>query len=172
VDRKRRGVLRLMFGSASGLGFAALGAVGGLWTAAIGRFLFPNAVTAPPSTFRVGAPSDYPPGRVETKYREACGVWVVHGVYHGQRQIFALRTACTHLGCILTWQETEQKFQCSCHGSGFSRDGINVEGPAPRPLERCAIRIAGDGRLEIDTSRAFREERGEWSDPESYVRIS
>jgi len=152
-------------------GFALLGGATALWTAAVGRFFMPNALAEPPSRVRVGRPADYPPGRVETRYKQRYGIWVVHDTYGGRGQIFALRTACTHLGCITLWQESEQKFKCPCHGSGFYRDGINFEGPAPRPLERYAIRLAEDGHLEVDRSRTFQQELGQWDDPASFVAI-
>ncbi len=82
-----------------------------------------------------------------------------------------LRTTCTHLGCITRWEASQQKFRCPCHGSGFSREGINIEGPAPRPLERCAIRLLADGQLEIDRGRTFQAQLGEWDHPESYVEV-
>ncbi|NLX98925.1 MAG: Rieske (2Fe-2S) protein [Rhodopirellula sp.] len=169
TDPKRRSLLRTLFGSALGLGFTALGTASGLWAAGTARFLFPNVVTKPSDRFKVGFARDFPPGRVETRYKEEHGVWIVNAVYHGKRQIYALRTVCTHLGCITIWQESEGRFKCPCHGSGFSIDGVNFEGPAPRPLERYAIRMADDGQLEVDTSRIFQEELGQWSDPSCYV---
>lgn len=169
VDQPRRGVLRAMFGSLLGLGFSALGAAVGLWTAGTVRFLMPNSTVEPAQRVKVGPPGAYPPGHVETRYRERYSVWVVHGSYRGRRQIYALRTVCTHLGCITLWQESEQKFKCPCHGSGFTSDGINLEGPAPRPLERYAIRVADDGQLEIDRSRLFQQELGQWDDPACYI---
>ena len=168
-DRKRRGVLRAIFGSAMGLGFTALGAAGGLWAAGTARFMVPNVTTEPPSKFKVGFPADYPPGHVETGYKEQFGVWVVNGQYRGRRQIYALSTTCTHLGCITLWQESQRKFKCPCHGSGFYRDGVNFEGPAPRPLERYAIRIADDGQMEVDRSRVFQQELGQWEDAACFV---
>jgi cytochrome b6-f complex iron-sulfur subunit len=167
----RRDVIQVIFGSALWLGLAALGAVGALWAAAVARLMSPNVTNRPPSTFRAGLPTDYADGCVETKYRQTRGVWIVRGEYRGGSRIYALRTACTHLGCMTIWQESRQKFQCPCHGSGFSKEGINVEGPAPRPLERCAIRIAEDGQLEIDCGRTFQEQLGEWDEPESYVLV-
>ena len=146
-----------------------LGGVAALWAAGTARFLAPNVVVEPPQRFKAGYPADYPAGRVETRFKEEYGVWVVHGEYRGESQIYALRTVCTHLGCITIWQESEGKFKCPCHGSGFYMDGINFEGPAPRPLERYAIRIAEDGQLEIDRSRIFQEELGQWRDSDSYV---
>jgi len=106
---------------------------------------------------------------VETRFKKKHGVFVIHDVYQGTRQIYALRTACTHLGCIVIWQENEQTFKCPCHGSGFYKDGIHFEGPAPRPLERHAIRIADDGQLEVDKSKMFHEELGQWNDPACFV---
>jgi len=170
-DKTRRGLLGAILGSFMGLGFAALAAASGLWTAAFGRFMFPNVVTEPPSKFRIGLPNDYPVGHVETRFKEQYGVWVVNGEYQGKRQIYALSTICTHLGCMTLWQESEQKFKCPCHGSGFYKDGINFEGPAPRPLERFAIRIADDGQIEVDRSKIFQEELGQWTDPNCYIPV-
>jgi cytochrome b6-f complex iron-sulfur subunit len=171
VDEDRRGVLGMMLGSFLGLGFTALSATGALWTLGTARFMFPNILTEPPSQFKVGFPADFPPGTVENKFKAQFGVWVANYEYNGQRQIYALRTVCTHLGCTPNWLEGEQKFKCPCHGSGFYKDGINFEGPAPRPLERYAIRIADDGQLEIDKSKLFQEELGQWSDPASFVPV-
>jgi len=148
-----------------------LGGAAALWTAGMARFLAPNVVTEPPQKFTVGYPADYPMGHVETRFKEEYGVWVVHAEYRGESQIYALRTVCTHLGCITIWQESEGKFKCPCHGSGFYVDGINFEGPAPRPLERYAIRVAEDGQLEVDRSRIFQEELGQWRDTDCYVKV-
>lgn len=160
-----------MFGSLFGLGLTMLGAVTGLWAAATARFMMPNALAEPPSKFKAGLPRQYPPGHVETKFKDSHGVWIVRGVYCGRDQIFALRTVCTHLGCITMWQENERRFKCPCHGSGFYADGVNFEGPAPRPLERCAIRVAEDGQLEVDTRRVYQQELGQWEDPACYVEM-
>ena len=165
----RRSILRSIFGSALGLGLAALATTTGLWTAAVARFIAPNAGNRPATRRKIGTPEDYPPGSVETKYKDSLGVWVVHAAYRGRQQIFALRATCPHLGCVTFWDPGAQKFRCPCHGSGFQKDGLNCEGPAPRALERCAIGLADDGQLEIDPNRTFREELGQWTDPESYV---
>jgi cytochrome b6-f complex iron-sulfur subunit len=143
----------------------------GLWTLGTARFMFPNILTEPPSRFKVGFKDSLSPGQVETKYVAQFGVWVVNYEYKGQRQIFALKTVCTHLGCTPNWLEGEQKFKCPCHGSGFYKDGINFEGPAPRPLERYAIKVGDDGQLEVDKSKTFHEELGQWADPASFVVV-
>jgi cytochrome b6-f complex iron-sulfur subunit len=163
--------LGVLFGTWMAAGFTALATVGGLWTLAFARFMFPNFLTEPPSKFKVGFPDEFPPGQVSEKFKAQFGVWVVNYEYKGQGEIFALASICTHLGCTPNWLESEQKFKCPCHGSGFYKDGINFEGPAPRPLERYAIRMAEDGQLEIDKSRKFQEELGQWEDAASFVNV-
>ena len=174
VDEDRRGVLAMlsaMVGTSLGIGFGALAGSAGLMSLGLARFMFPNILTEPPSQFKVGQPSDFPPGMVDERFKAAFGVWIVNAEYNGQQLIYALKTVCTHLGCTPNWRESEQKFNCPCHGSGFYIDGINFEGPAPRPLERYAIRVSDDGQLEIDKSRVFQEEKGEWASPDSYVIV-
>ena len=43
---------------------------------------------------------------------------------------------CTHLGCLLTWNNFERSWDCSCHGSRFERDGRVLHGPATRDMDR------------------------------------
>jgi cytochrome b6-f complex iron-sulfur subunit len=161
-----------LFGmSALAVGFTALAASGAAWTLGSVRFMFPNILREPPSRFTVGTPDKFPPGQVEERFKAQFGVWIVNAEYNGQQQIVALKSVCTHLGCTPNWLEAEQKFKCPCHGSGFYKDGINFEGPAPRPLERYAISIAGDGQIEIDKSRTFQEEMGAWADPASFIPV-
>lgn len=170
-EEDRRGFLEIAMGSFMAMGFTALSVTGGLFTLGLARFMFPNVLAEPPSRFKVGVKEGFPSGKVETKFVPQYGVWVVNAEFQGQQQIYALKTVCTHLGCTPNWLEAEQKFKCPCHGSGFYKDGVNFEGPAPRPLERYAIRISDDGQLEIDKSKAFQEELGQWADPDSYVTV-
>ena len=50
------------------------------------------------------------------------------GVPHGRS------ARCTHLGCIVHFNDTEQAWECPCHGSRFDVDGAVIQGPANRPL--------------------------------------
>ncbi|OGW91640.1 MAG: Rieske (2Fe-2S) protein [Omnitrophica bacterium RIFCSPHIGHO2_02_FULL_63_14] len=132
----------------------------------VARFLFPNVVFEPPTSFKAGFPAEYEVGSVDERWKEKFGVWIVRTA----EGLFALSTVCTHLGCTPNWLGTENKFKCPCHGSGFYKNGINFEGPAPRPLERYKIGIAQDGQILVDKSRKFQQEKGEWSNPESFLK--
>lgn len=157
--------------SALAVGFTALSATAAAWTLGTVRFMFPNILREPPSKFSVGTPDKFPPGQVEERYKAQFGVWIVNTEYNGQQEIFALKSVCTHLGCTPNWLDAEQKFKCPCHGSGYYKDGINFEGPAPRPLERYAISIGSDGSIEVDKSRTFQQEMGDWDNPSCYIPV-
>ena len=136
------------------------------------RFMFPNVLAEPPSTIKIGLPSRYEPEDVNDRYKAEWGFWVVRTTRNGgQDIIYALQSVCTHLGCPPNWLAAEQKFKCPCHGSGFYITGINFEGPAPRPLERFKVSIADDGQIMVDKSQTFKQEVGQWNDPDSFITI-
>jgi cytochrome b6-f complex iron-sulfur subunit len=162
----RRFFLLALFGSWIAIAWTTM--VGSLVLMTLGtvRFLFPNVLSEPPSKFKAGLPDSYEDGKVVDRYKDQ-NAWIVR--YNGI--IYSLSTTCTHLGCTPNWLERENKFKCPCHGSGFYITGINFEGPAPRPLERWAVSIGDDGQLVVDKSKKFQWERGEWSNPESFIKV-
>jgi menaquinol-cytochrome c reductase iron-sulfur subunit len=66
--------------------------------------------------------------------------WVVK---NADQTVAAFVPSCTHLGCAYAWQANRGAFVCPCHGSVFGRDGHVITGPAPRPLDRYQIELAG-----------------------------
>ena len=50
-------------------------------------------------------------------------------------QLHTYSAVCTHLGCIITWNNLEKSFDCPCHGSRFSPAGNVINGPANIALE-------------------------------------
>jgi len=157
----RRGFL-----STLGVAWTAFAAACGAGAIATTRFMFPNVLFEPPQQFKAGFPADFLVGTVDQRFKESFGTWIVRN----EDVIYALRTVCTHLGCTPNWLEAENKFKCPCHGSGFYRSGINYEGPAPRPLERYRIVMADDGQILIDKTKIYAYEKGEWENPESFLK--
>jgi cytochrome b6-f complex iron-sulfur subunit len=148
------------------VGWVAFSAACASSLVATARFLFPNVLFEPPQSFKAGFPAEYNLGEVDTRWKDAFGVWIVRE----PEGFYALIAVCTHLGCSPNWLSTENKFKCPCHGSGFYKSGVNFEGPAPRPLERARILLADDGQLMIDKSVKFQQEKGEWENPESFLK--
>jgi len=62
----------------------------------------------------------------------------------------ALYRKCTHLGCVVPWEEENGAFNCPCHSTFFTVEGVVKSGPAPRPLDMFQIEIRGD-EIFVDT---------------------
>ncbi len=45
-----------------------------------------------------------------------------------------VNAACTHMGCLVRWNEAERSWDCPCHGSRFTPEGLVIGGPAEAPL--------------------------------------
>ena len=128
---------------------------------------FPNVSFEPPMEFKIGYADDFEVAKVDLRFKKEFNVWVVRD----KESIYALSTVCTHLGCTPNWLEAEKKFKCPCHGSGFRSSGMHFEGPAPRPLERFRIFLAGDGQIVVDKNKKFNFEKGEWTRPEASLKV-
>lgn len=133
------------------------------------RFFFPRTLFEPKSTFPIGYPSDFGFG-VDTKFQNAHRIWVVRNT----EGIFVISAICTHLGCTPDWKASENKFKCPCHGSGYDPEGVNFEGPAPRPMDRAHVELDPQGQIVVDLSRLYRWPKGEQSqfgDPGAIIRV-
>jgi cytochrome b6-f complex iron-sulfur subunit len=126
--RSRRGFLQ------AGLAVVAAGWSG--WLAQ--GVLFPAASTV---TRPVEIPlADLPVGAtrgITYEGRPALVLRTVDGVS-------ALSLICTHLGCLVQWQEARQQFFCPCHDGRFDRDGDVLAGPPSLPLERLPVKVLAD----------------------------
>lgn len=53
----------------------------------------------------------------------------------------ALSAVCTHLGCIVDWNEAKAQIMCPCHNAVFDYNGNIVSGPPPLPLEQMEVNV-------------------------------
>jgi cytochrome b6-f complex iron-sulfur subunit len=126
------------------IAFGALG-ITGIGSAVVAyRFLSPNVLFEPPTTFRAGSPDLYPQNSVTFLPNQQ-----VYIVRTGDG-FYAVSAVCTHLGCITQWKPEAEMIACPCHGSKFKPNGVKIEGPAPRPLPHFQIALTLDGELQID----------------------
>jgi menaquinol-cytochrome c reductase iron-sulfur subunit len=141
------------------LGAGAGAAAVGTQAVASLRSLVPNVSYDAPTTVKLGAPIDFPEG---LKFLPDERLFVFR-----QGQTFhAISATCTHLGCTVRAEalssptvaevggaplKLTHRFQCPCHGSQYTGDGVNVAGPAPRPLAWYRLSVAADdGQLVVD----------------------
>lgn len=163
-------VSRRSFNVALVVAWGAMAAVGLTFGAMFQDFFGPKVLKEPKKLYRVGRLADFQvPGVVDERFKPQ-GIWVVN-LQPNENRLIALSTICTHLGCIPSWLPGDQKFKCPCHGSGYYKNGVNFEGPTPRPLERFRISIDPEGYVMVDESKVFRQELGEWDSPESFVML-
>ena len=133
------------------------------------RFFLPRAIFEPSSVFRIGPPSDYALG-VDTKWQQQYRIWVTKT----SDRLFVIYARCTHLGCTPDWKASENKFKCPCHGSGYDSEGINFEGPAPRPMDRAKVELDAEGQVRVDISKLFqwpKGEKGQFDDPGAFIQL-
>ena len=133
------------------------------------RFFLPRSITEPASTFKIGYPGDYALG-VDTKWQQQYRIWVDKT----SDRLFVIYARCTHLGCTPDWKASENKFKCPCHGSGYDNEGVNFEGPAPRPMDRAHVELDAEGQIVVDTSRLFQKPKGElghFDDPGAFIPL-
>src|SRR5579872_2079709 len=121
------------------------------WFLAFFRFFLPRTLFEPATSFKIGYPEEYGLG-VDTKFQQKYRIWVD-------------RTP--------DWKPSENKFKCPCHGSGYDNEGINFEGPAPRPMDRAKVDIAPDGQILVDVSKLYQWPKGQpsqFNDPGAFLR--
>lgn len=120
------------------------------------RFFLPRSILEPSPLFRIGSPNDYALG-VDTKWQQQYRIWVTRT----SDRLFVIYAVCTHLGCTPDWKASENKFKCPCHGSGYDSEGINFEGPAPRPMDRAKVSLDAEGQIVVDIGTLFKWPKGE-----------
>ena len=78
----------------------------------------------------------------------------VAGYRDEQGRLHAVSAACTHMGCILGWNENDRTWDCPCHGSRFAMSGEVIHGPAVKALQPKAVAASQEKReLAADENR-------------------
>ncbi len=65
-------------------------------------------------------------GRKAAAFRDSAGVITVRSA------------VCTHMGCLVAWNDAEKTWDCPCHGSRFKTNGQVIAGPAESPLDEIS----------------------------------
>lgn len=69
------------------------------------------------------------------------------GIYKDANgKIFAVKPICTHLGCLLSWNNLDKTWDCPCHGSRFDYMGHQLYNPAIRDLDVVEVEISEDSK--------------------------
>jgi cytochrome b6-f complex iron-sulfur subunit len=159
---RRRGVHRRHF--LLGVGWGGLALLVGAALPGLLRFLGLRERVDGQSSVEVGPLQDYRASTVTTRWVGRHGMWLVLR----DARLFALEARCTHLGCTTRWIPESDVFQCPCHGSRFSPEGVALNGPATQPLRRLAIRLER-GVVVVDRFRQARMEEAE-RDPRFFIQ--
>jgi cytochrome b6-f complex iron-sulfur subunit len=132
----RRGLFKYVL-----LAFSALATAGGVLTPII-SYLWPPKRASAESGGRVAVAStvDLPEGKGEVFSVNNKPVIVIHA----PEGFVAVSATCTHLGCIVFWNEQRQVIACPCHEAYFNTTGAVISGPPPSPLEPYRVQVEGD----------------------------
>ncbi len=100
-------------------------------------FIRASHATRQPTSFAAGSVADLPmPGEAPRAF-PAGRFWLAQT----QEGVAAFDGVCTHLDCLLGWDDEAHEFACPCHGSRFDATGRHLTGPAPRDMDRFAVKI-------------------------------
>ena len=128
---QRRSFLKLL---TSILGLSALGA----FTYPLFRFLLPVESSARGRTIEIPK-TGIPLGSTKDLMIGTTPAFIINTKDKG---FLAFSRVCTHLGCLVKYDQERQVFICPCHADTFDLEGNVISGPPPKPLPRFSVRVA------------------------------
>jgi cytochrome b6-f complex iron-sulfur subunit len=77
---------------------------------------------------------------------------------------YGINAVCTHLGCVVPWNASENRFRCPCHGSQYDTTGKVTRGPAPLSLALAHATVTEDDKVVFTpwTETDFRTGEDPW----------
>ena len=129
----RRGFLKYLL-----VAFSALVTVGGVAFPVL-SYLWPPKVTGSGGAGRVAVADEgeLPQGTGQVFSVANKPVIVVHTA----EGFKALSAVCTHLGCVVYWDEGREAISCPCHEAYFTVNGAVISGPPPAPLPPLRVEV-------------------------------
>lgn len=104
----------------------------------------------PASWIAIGKLSSFPKGSVKrVTLPPTLNSQVIFVNHEANGTLLALSASCTHRGCIVDWDQADQKFVCPCHHGQFDPTGKNISGPPPSPLPVYATKVDKSGNVLI-----------------------
>lgn len=134
VEITRRRFLGFIFGLATALGLGA-------FAAPLVRYAYPVLKGDTFAPMQVATITDLEPQGAGVKF-EYMDI-PCHLIEEDDETYAAFSMICTHLGCIVKWQEDKQTFHCPCHAGEFDSQGAVIAGPPPRPLDKLIVNVEG-----------------------------
>lgn len=142
ISRKR--FMQISFWGLASFAMASIGGVGA-------RFLAGNALKPRiKNEVEVGLVSELTKGmmhkvnysfRARDAWREVQQTGTIFAYTSDGINFQVLDGRCTHLGCIVKWKQSENRFACPCHQGFFTREGEVISGPPPKPLRMLDAQI-------------------------------
>ncbi len=125
------------------LGFSVVATAAGVLTPIVGYLLPPRGVAAGAGgRVQVGTAQDFLVGQGKVVPVNDKPVIVVNTAQGGLKGFSAI---CTHLGCVVEWDQRRQFILCPCHDGRFNPvNGSVISGPPPTPLPEVALAVEGD----------------------------
>jgi cytochrome b6-f complex iron-sulfur subunit len=125
------------------LGFSVVATLGGVLTPVVGYLWPPKRASAGGSgRVQAGTTVDFPVGQGKVVPVNDKPVIIVNTAQGGLKAFSAI---CTHLGCIVEWDEPRQFILCPCHDGRFNAaNGAIISGPQPAPLPELALTVEAD----------------------------
>jgi cytochrome b6-f complex iron-sulfur subunit len=68
-------------------------------------------------------------------------------VINDNGKLTACSAVCTHLGCLVHWDNAQNLILCPCHGAKYKQTGEKISGPQPLPLPAFKARVEGENLI-------------------------